>query len=563
MFSTVRHYTSTWLLPDLTAGIALTAFLVPTGMGYATASGLPVAHGLYASIAALVAYFVFGPSRILVLGPDSALAPLVAAAVAVGPAEEAPARAALLAILAGLFCVAAAVLRLGILTDLVSKPVRIGYLNGIAITVIVGQLPTLVGMSPGDGVARGQSFAGDVLVVVDGLRHRDLDVVSLAIGGGCLAVILLLRTLWPRVPGVLIAVLGAAAAVAGLQSGGLSTPEMVAEVPRGLPRLVLPGFDRDMIVAAIPVAAAIALVAAADTSVLSRAFPGPDAVPSPPNRELAALGIANLAAGLLQGFPVSSSSTRTPIVAAAGGRTQLAGLVAAGGVAAVIAWAPGAVAMIPKTALAAVVIAACASLIDLAAMVTLARIRPWECGVSVVCLGGVVALGVLPGILLAVAVALADFIWRSWRPHDAVLGRVEGVKGYHDIERHPEALQVPGLVLFRWDSPLFVANAGMFRQRLLDVVAAAPTPTRRVIIAAEPMTDIDTTAADTLCQLADELRARDIELAFAELKGPVKDRLRRYGIYESFGSGAFEPTVGRAVAAYVKAHEVPWRDWSE
>ena len=560
MFTMLRHDQRRWLLPDLIAGLTLTAFLVPTGMGYATASGLPVAHGLYASIAALVAYFVCGPSRILVLGPDSALAPLVAAAVAAGPVAEAPARAAVLAILSGLLCLLAAVLRLGILTDLISKPVRIGYLNGIAITVIIGQLPTLLGMTPPDGLPRGPSFAGDVMAVADGVWHHRIDTASVALGGGCLAVILLLRMLSPRVPGVLIAVVGAAAAVAAMRAFGLATPAMVAKVPPGLPGLVLPAFDGAMIVAAAPVAAAIALVAAADTSVLSRAFPGPDGVPSPPNRELAALGCANLAAGILQGFPVSSSSTRTPVVAAAGGRTQLAGLVAAGGVAAVISWAPDAVSTIPKAALAAVVIAACGSLIDVAGVLALARIRPGECAVSTVCLAGVVAFGVLPGILLAVAVALADFIWRSWRPHDAVLGRVVGIKGYHDVARHPDARQVPGLVMFRWDSPLFFANAGMFRRRLLDVVAQSSTPTKRVIIAAEPMTDIDTTAAETLTQLTEELRARGIELGFAELKGPVKDRLRRYGIYDTLGAASFALTLGRAVASYVKAYEIPWTD---
>jgi MFS superfamily sulfate permease-like transporter len=325
----------------------------------------------------------------------------------------------------------------------------------------------------------------------------------------------------------------------------------VAAVPPGLPRLALPPVSWSTIQSIAPVAAAIALVAAADTSVLSRAFPGREGTPAPPNRELAALGMANLAAGLLQGFPVSSSSTRTPVVAAAGGRSQLAGLVAAGGVAAVIAWAPAAVSFVPKAALAAVVIAACVSLIDVRGMVRLARIRRGEFAVSAVCMAGVVALGVLPGIMLAVAVALANFIWRSWRPHDAVLCRVDGVKGYHDVARHPEGHQIPGLVLFRWDSPLFFANAGMFRERLLDVVAHAPTPTRRVIVAAEPITDIDTTAAETLCHLAEELRARDIELGFAELKGPVKDMLRRYGIYESFDAVGFAPTLGRAVSTFV------------
>ena len=563
MLTTVRHYRRNWLLPDITAGLVLAAFLVPTGMGYATASGLPVEYGLYASIAALVVYFLVGPSQILVIGPDSALAPLVAAALAAAPAGAAPGRAAILAVLAGLLCLLAGLLRLGILTDLISKPVRIGYLNGIAITVLAGQVPALAGMSERASTTSGHSFASDVAFAVQRLRAGDVSITAVAIGGGCLAVILGLRYLAPRLPGMLLAVAGAAATVAWMRSRGLDLPAMVPAVPGGLPSLEIPPLDWPTIMELAPVAAAIALVAAADTSVLSKAFPGPGGVPSPPNRELVALGIANIAAGLFQGFPVSSSSTRTPVVAAAGARSQVAGLIAAAGVAALIAMAPGLTALIPEPALAAVVVAACWSLLDIGGLLRFARVRPGELVVAAICLLGVVVLGVLPGILMAVAVSLGQFIWRSWLPYDAVLGRVAGVKGYHDIARHPDASLIPGLVLFRWDAPLFFANAGMFRRRLLEVVDDSATPTRRVIIAAEPITDIDTTASDTLCQLIDELHARGIELAFAELKGPVKDRLKRYGTFERFGPAAFQPTLGKAVSTYLHDHPVAWQDWTD
>lgn len=562
MFTSVRHYRRDWLPADLVAGLVLAAFLVPTGMGYAAASGLPVQYGLYASIAAPLAYFVVGPSRILVLGPDSALAPLVAAAVAVAPVADRPPRAALLAILAGMLCLLAAVLRLGILTDLISKPVRLGYLNGIALTVAVGQLPAFVGMTAWNP-ADDRSLVGELSSAVNRLAAGDVSPPALAIGLGCLVTIVMLRRWLPRVPGVLLAVCGAAAVVVVLRQRGLPVPDLVPAVPRGLPVASIPWCDWPTFVQLAPVAAAIAVVAAADTSVLSRSFPEPGDEPPPPNRELAALGVANLVAGLFQGFPVSSSSTRTPIVATAGGRTQLAGLVAAGGVAGMIALAPHVTALIPEAALAAVVIAACGALLDVAGLARLARVRPEEFAVSVVCLGGVVSLGVLPGILLAVAVSLAEFVWRSWRPHDAVLGRVAGIKGYHDVARHPEARCIPGLVIFRWDSPLFFANAGIFRRRLRGIVAASATPVREVLLAAEPITDIDTTASEVLCQLADELRGRGITIAFAELKGPVKDRLRRYGTYGRFGDDAFHPTLGKAVAAYLHRHDVEWRDWTD
>jgi high affinity sulfate transporter 1 len=562
MLTTVRHYRRDWLLPDISGGLVLAAFLVPAGMGYAAASGLPVEIGLYASIASLVAYFLVGPSQILVVGPDSALVPLVATCLAAAPPAAGPGRAAVLALCAGLFCIAAGIVRLGLLTDLISKPVRIGYLNGIAITVIAGQVPALTGMPQLAG-ATGGSFLHDTTVVVKRLAEGEIQPLSVAFGCGCLGAILLLRQFVPRAPGVLIGLAAAAAAVAVLQHRGLPLPALVPAIPPGLPAFALPPVDWAGLVELIPIAGAIALVAAADTSVLSRAYPGPDGQPSPPNRELVALGLANLAAGLFQGMPVSSSSTRTPIVAAAGARSQVACLMAAATVTILIAIAPWLSGFIPRPALAAVVIAACSSLVDSHGFWRLARIRPGEFVVSAVCLLGVVLLGVLPGIVLAVALSLTDFIWRSWRPYDAVLGRVAGVKGYHDIARHPDAALIPGLVIFRWDAPLFFANASMFRRRLLTVLAETPPPVKQVIIAAEPITDIDTTASDILCQLADELHARGIGLAFAELKGPAKDHLKRYGVFARFGDAAFHPTLGRAVSRYLDEHEVAWQDWSD
>jgi len=558
-----RRYPRGWFWSDLSAGVVLAAFLVPTGMGYAAASGLPVEYGLYASVAALTAYFLVGPSELLVVAPDSALAPLVAAALAAAPAAAAPGRAAVLALLAGAMCILAAVLRLGVLTDLISKPVRIGSLNGIALAVLVGQVPDITGMAEQVAPTAGDSVAADLAFIGDRLGAGDVSRSALAIGVGCVAVILGLRRMSPRAPGVLVAVVGAGMVVAWMRSRGIDPPALVPAVPAGLPRLVVPLVDWRGIVDLLPAAGAIALVAAADTSVLSRAFPGPRGVASPPNRELAALGIVNVAAGLLQGFPVSSSSTRTPVLAAAGAKSRLAGLIAAACVAVMIAFAPGLTGSIPRAALAAVVIAACASLLDVAGLVRLARVRPDECVVATICLLGVVVLGVLPGILLAVAVSLAQFVWRNWQPYDAVLGRVTGVKGYHDVARHPDARLIPGLVLFRWDAPLFFANAGIFRRRLLEAVDGADQPVRRVIVAAEPITDIDTTAADELCQIADELRARGIEWTFAELKGPVKDRLKRYGACARFGTAAFEPTLGTAVRAYLRDHDVAWQDWTD
>jgi MFS superfamily sulfate permease-like transporter len=384
--------------------------------------------------------------------------------------------------------------------------------------------------------------------------------VAAAVGGGCLLTILLLRHWLPAAPGVLVAVLGGAAAAWAVQTVGEPVPELLGSVPSGLPVVHLPLLSWQEVGQLLPAAAAIAVVSAADTAVLSRALHDTrDGVPQP-NRELAAVGVANLLAGLLQGFPVSSSSTRTPVAMAAGSRSQLTGLVAAACVGLLLVAAPRALALVPRAALAAVVIAAAVSLLDLPGLVRLARQRAGEFAVSLVCLAGVIFVGVVPGIGLAVLLAVGEFVWRAWQPYSAVLGRLPGRKGYHDISRHPEAHQVPGLVLFRWDSPLFFANAEIFRSRLLAAVAAAEQPLRRIVVAAEPVTDIDVTAADMLQDLKAQLADRGISLCFAELKGPVKDRLRRYGLYEAFRDTGFYPTIGSAVRDHLQHERLEWRD---
>jgi MFS superfamily sulfate permease-like transporter len=262
------------------------------------------------------------------------------------------------------------------------------------------------------------------------------------------------------------------------------------------------------------------------------------------------LGAANLAAGLFQGFPVSSSSSRTPVAEAAGARTQLTGVVGAGAVALVLLWAPNLLKHVPTAALAGVVISSAIGLIEVNDLGRLFRIQRWEFWLSVVCFAGVAVFGAIQGVGIAVAIAVIEFLWDGWRPHSAVLGRVEGIRGYHDISRYPDARQVPGLVLFRWDAPLFFANAEFFKERAFDAVARAPTPARWLVVAAEPVTSVDVTAADALSELNESLRAMGVKLAFAELKDPVKDKLKRFGIFDQFGEGFFFATVGAAVDAY-------------
>lgn len=554
-WAVLRHYRAGWLRHDLIAGLALSTILVPAGMAYAQASGLPPIVGLYATLAPLVVYAALGPSRVLVIGPDSALIPLVAASVlplSHSSVERATAVASALAVLSGLIGMAAALLRLGVLTRLLSKPIRYGYLHGIALTVILAELPTLLGVSlPPAGDA-----AANAIGLADGLVLRAVDPSALAVGAGALALILALRRWSPLVPGALTAIVLAIVAVMVLHLGPHLA--LIGALPQGLPAPRLPRMGLSEAGQLVPAAAAIALVAFTDTSLFSRTLAVRGGYTVNPNQELFALGAANLAAGLFQGFPVSSSSSRTPVAVASGARSQLTSLIAAGIVVVVLVVAPGILASLPQTALAAVVIAAATSLFDLRGLGRLWRADRPEFVLSMAACAGVLALGVVPGVGVAVAVSLLDFVRRAWRPHDAVLGREAGLKGYHDITRHPAARQIPGLLLFRWDGPLFFANADFFRDRIQQLVADAETPVRRVIVAAQPITDVDSTAADMLQQLEGDLETCGIRLGYAGMPGEVKDQLRAYGLPRDISWGPFFPTLGKAVHQYVEDEAVPW-----
>jgi MFS superfamily sulfate permease-like transporter len=302
----------------------------------------------------------------------------------------------------------------------------------------------------------------------------------------------------------------------------------------------------------------VALVSFADTSVLSRAYAAKTRSYVDPNQEMIGLGAANLAAGLLQGIPISSSSSRTPVAEASGARTQLTGVVGAVAVALLLVLAPDLLKNLPNAALAAVVIASAIGLFEIADLRRIFRIQRWEFWLSMVCFVGVATLGAIPGIGLAIVIAVVEFLWDGWRPHYAVLGRVDGIRGFHDVKRYPEARLVPGLVLFRWDAPLFFANAELFRERVREAIEGSPTPVRRIVVLAEPVTSIDVTSADVLAELRETLCASRIELHFAEMKDPVKDKVRRFELLDQLGAEIFHPTVGAAVDAYLEDHPTDW-----
>jgi high affinity sulfate transporter 1 len=541
----LREYEASWLRRDLVAGAVMTTMLVPVGIAYAEAAGLPGINGLYATIVPLLVYALFGPSPILVMGPDSSLAAVILAVVlplSAGDPARAVGPAGVMAIVSGVVCVGAGVARLGFVTELLSKPIRYGYMNGIALSVLLSQVPKLLGFASG-GAGPGRQ-AWDIMTSIAAGRTNP---VTFAIGGGALALILILKR-WPRVPGILIAVAAATAVVAGfgLARYGVS---VLGPLPQGLPALRLPRFELDSLPSMIMGGLAVALVSFADTSVLSRTYAARLRTVVDPNQEMVGLGLANLAAGFFQGFPISSSSSRTPVAEAAGARTQLTGVVGAIAIASLLLFAPALMRSLPSAALGAVVIASAIGLIEVTDLRRIYRIQRWEFWLSMTCFAGVVVLGAIRGIALAVVFAIVEFLWDGWRPYCAVLGRVDTVQGYHDISRYPEARLIPGLVVFRWDAPLFFANGEWFRERALDAVRHSPTPVRWLVLASEPMTSIDVTAADVLCDLDDQLRAAGITLRFAELKDPVKDKLKRFELYPRFG-GSFFPTIDEAVSAY-------------
>ena len=544
---TARAYRREWLRPDITAGLVLTALLIPAGMGYAEAAGLPAYAGLYATIVPLLAYALVGPSKILVLGPDSSLAPLIAAAVlplaVTDDPESALALAGILGVLMGLILLVGGFLHLGFVTELLSKPIRLGYLNAIALIVVVGQLPKLLGF---DVDASG--LIGEIGGIGKAVFGGDIDPVAAAVGLGSLAVIVAFRIWIPRIPGVLVAVVGAMILSAAL--GLTDDIGMVGALPAGLPLPSFGGVDWGDVGQLVGPAAGIALIAFADTGVLSRTFAARRGEDVNGSTEMKAVGVANIAGGLFGGFPISASGSRTPVAEQSGARTQLACVVGAVAVLVFVLVAPGVTAYLPDATLGAVVIVAATALVDVDGMVRMWRMSSVEFGLAIAAFLGVALVGVLQGILVAIGLSFVAVVAQAWQPYRTELVRTADRPGFHDVERHPDGLRIPGLVLVRFDAPLFFANGEIFDEYVRSVVAEAPTPVEWVVVAAEPITGLDTTAVDELVDLDTYLEGKGIHLAFAEMKGPIKDRLIRFGVGDRFDATHFYPTLESAVEAF-------------
>ncbi len=538
---TLLHYERGWLRPDLVAGVVLAAILVPQGMAYAELAGLPAVTGLYTTIACLVAYAIFGPSKVLVLGPDSSVSPLILASITpllvVDDPASAVVLAGMLAVLVGLIEIGLGIARLGFVADLLSSEVRVGYMNGLAITIIVGQLPKLFGFSTdADG------FVDEVQAFLSGLDARN--TTTLITGVAVLAVLLLLPRMTSRVPAVLVAVVGVtvASAVLDLAAQGVAT---VGTLPQGFPTPRLPWTDAGDVVALAVGAVGITMVSLTDTIATASSFAARRGDEVDPNAEMVGVGASNVAAGLFQGFAVSVSGSRTAVADQSGARSQMAGVVGAGLVLVLLVALNGLLADLPQTALAAVVIAAALSLMDLPALVRFARVRRSSLVLCLVTSAGVIFLGVLQGIVVAIVLAVLMFFKRNWWPHGEVLVQVPELGGWHSVRAYPAGSVAPGIVVFRWEAPLFFANAGQFRDQVRALVRDHSPSV--VVLQCEAVTDIDVTAAEVLEDLDRELNDRGVHLAFVELRDRLRSLVTRYGLDSTLDREHFYPSIEVAI----------------
>ncbi len=521
----------------------LAAILVPQGMAYAELAGLPAVTGLYTTVACLVGYAIFGPSRVLVLGPDSSVSPMILAAitplVVTNDPTSAVVLAGMLSIMVGLIEIGLGLGRLGFVADLLSSEVQVGYLNGLAITIVVSQLPKLFGFSvDADG------FFDEVRGFVEGLDETVW--AALAVGAGVLLVLLVLPKLTRRVPAVLVAVVGATvvSAVLSLSDDGVST---VGTLPQGIPRPSLPWTSFHDVGLLLLGAVGITLVSLTDTIATASSFAARRGEEVDPDQEMVGMGVANVATGFFQGFAVSTSASRTAVAEQSGAKSQLTGVVGASIVVILLLFLNGLLADLPQAALAGVVIAAASSLLDLRSLRRYWAVRRSALLLSLTATLGVILFGVLQGILIAILLAVLLFFHRSWWPHGAVLGTVEGIDGWHSLEDYPTAEEKGEVVVFRWEAPLFFANAGAFRDQ---VRALALRPgCRWVVLQCEAVTDIDVTAAAMLESLDGELNGRGVHLAFVELRSRLQEMAILYGLMNTLDAEHFYPSVDTALAA--------------
>jgi high affinity sulfate transporter 1 len=545
-FLRLRHYESRWLRPDVLAGIAVAAYLVPQVMAYAQVAGLPAVVGFWTIGAALLTYAVFGSSRQLSVGPESTTALMTAVAVAplaTGDPGRYAALTAGLAILVGGLCLVARLARLGFLADLLSKPVLVGYMAGIAVLMIVSQLEKVTGVP-----VSGDTVAAEVASFVRGLDA--LVPATALLATAVLTLLLIVQWRFPRAPAPLIGMVVASVAVAALSLRDQGVL-VVGDIAGRLPAVAVPDVGLADVADLLGPALGVMIVGYVDNVLTARAFATRNGYRIDANQELLALGMANLATGVTQGFPVSSSGSRTVIGDSLGSRSQLHSLVALSAMVLAVAFLGPALAAFPTAALGAIVVYAALRLIDLGEFRRFGRFRRSELFLALATLASVLALGVLFGVLVAVGLSIADLLRRVARPHDGILGFVPGTAGMHDVDDYPEARQMPGLVVYRYDSPLFFANAEDFRTRALAAVDTASAPVEWFLLNAEANVEVDLTALDAVEELRAELSRRGVVFAMARVKQDLLAALQAAGLADRVGADRIYPTLPTAVQAYV------------
>jgi len=541
----LRHYQRSWLSVDLLAGLTVGAMLVPQGMAYAELADMPPVTGFYAALLALIAYAFVGSSRHLGVGPEPGTAILAATgvgAIAAGDPERYFALMAALALIVGVICLLAAVARLGFIANVLSKPVLVGYITGVGLTLLSSQYAKFTGV-PIDA----DDFFSRTRDLLTGLD--DIDGLTITVGASTLILIQVLRWKVPAIPGALLGVVLATvvAVVFSLEMDGLA---LVGDVPQGLPSFGLPDVGGGDLVDLLPVAAGIALVGYSDNVLTGRAIGGRLGYRIDPNQELAALGVTNLCSGFSQGFPISSSASRTAVPASLGSKSQLVGIVAAIVVIATLLFLSPVLAEIPQAALAAVIIAAALAIIDVAGFRELWAVSRAEFALAATSALAVMVFDVLIGVLVAVGLSLLMALGRIATPHDAILGAGQDLDGWVDAETHPGARTLPGLLVYRFDAPLFFANANRYRERLEALVEENPGDEEWLVLDFEGVGEADTTAVDMLIELLDEHGRQGRVIGIARANERVLRRLDRAGLLAPDGPAVVFATINAAVRAF-------------
>ena len=536
---------------DIIAGLTLAAFAIPDAMAFASLAGLPPEFGLYATIVALLAYFLFGTSRQTSVGPSSSEAILVATVIgviAVGDPARYISLAALAALMVGVIAIIAWVLRLGFLVNLISGPVLKGFMVGMGIVIIVNQLPKLLGITgaPTD-------FLAKIFYMLQHLGDANLYVVAIGIGG--IILVLALERKFPKVPSTLILIILAIflMSVTNLVERGV---HIVGEIPQGLPSFVIPECTAQDVSTLLPLALALFILFYMDLSILGRTYGRKHRYHVDTDQELLAIGASSISTGLFQGFPIGGSFSKSAVNDRSGARTQLAGAVAALAAAIVLMFFTGFFYNLPHTILAALIIVAVINMVDFKGLFRIGQISKRELSIAVATLGGVLVFGILSGVIIGVLLTFIDLLYRITRPHTAVLGRIPGTEIYGDFERRPEKEDIPGVLIIRVDAPLVFGNTEMIKEIITDLITEQKEPVHLVVLDLGASPIIDVTAADMIGELYSDLREQEIELKLAEASGQVRDVLRKAGIEAMIGKLGRSTTIHAVIEEWQNAKAI-------